>query len=214
MAKITLTFDNGPDPDVTPRVLDTLSKHDVSAVFFVIGSKVVQGPGLDLVRRVAKEGHWVGNHTWSHETPFGELEDPQDAIAEISRTQEVIQALSHSDKFFRPFGGGGFLDRRLLNSQAVDFLCQEAYTCVTWNNVPRDWERPDQWVRPALETLSKQRWSVLVVHDFVRPSMDHLSEFIDRAKDLGNNFVLGFPEECVPIKRGRIMADLKDWMPQ
>jgi peptidoglycan-N-acetylglucosamine deacetylase len=214
MAKITLTFDNGPDPDVTPRVLDCLASYGIRAVFFVIGSKVVEDQELGLIHRMINEGHWVGNHTWSHSTPFGELEEPEEAVVEVSRTQSVIQPFSHPDKFFRPFGGGGFLDRRLLNAPVIDYLCREHYSCVIWNNVPRDWERPDDWVRPALEAASKQPWSVLVVHDFVSRSMDHLPEFIDRATAEGYEFVLGFPDSCVPIKRGQVLADLSDWMPQ
>jgi peptidoglycan-N-acetylglucosamine deacetylase len=213
MSKITLTFDNGPDAKVTPVVLDMLASRDIQAVFFVIGSKVIDGDNLQLLHRMQVEGHWIGNHTWSHGTPFGELADPNESIAEIAMTQEAIEPFSHVDRFFRPFGGGGFLDRRLLNHKAVDYLCREGYSCIIWNNVPRDWERPDAWVTPALQTAGKQPWSVLVVHDFVSRSMAHLPEFIDRALEAGHEFVLGFPDDCVPIRRGVVKSNLEGWMP-
>lgn len=213
MAKITLTFDNGPDPEVTPLVLNVLASLDIRAVFFVIGSKVIDGDNLQLLHCMRADGHWVGNHTWSHGIPFGELADPNEAISEIAKTQEVIEPFSHSDRFFRPFGGGGFLDRRLLNRIAVDYLCREAYSCVIWNNVPRDWERPDSWVTPALQAASEQSWSVLVVHDFVSRSMVHLPEFIERALEQGHEFALGFPDDCTPIRQGRVQTNLEGWMP-
>ncbi|MBA5790293.1 polysaccharide deacetylase family protein, partial [Escherichia coli] len=62
--RIALTFDDGPSASVTPGVLDTLKRYDVKATFFVLGSSVVQNPGL--VKRELDEGHQVGSHSWDH----------------------------------------------------------------------------------------------------------------------------------------------------
>lgn len=214
MARVTLTFDNGPDTSVTPFVLETLQKRGLTATFFVIGSKAATDDNMDIVRRAFHEGHWIGNHTYSHGTPFGELEDPQDAVREIRDTAAVLGSIAGSEKLFRPFGGGGHLDHRLLNRCAVEHLVSQEYTCVIWNNVPRDWERPDAWTRPALETVRDQRWSVIVLHDFVPVAMRHLPDFLDRLLDEGHQIVQSFPSDCTPIQRGRITVEsLQEWMP-
>ena len=62
-----------------------------------------------------REGHWIGNHTWTHSVPLGLLEDARAIGDEIRGTQEEIGALTHPHRFFRPFGQGGNLDERLLN---------------------------------------------------------------------------------------------------
>ena len=71
MRKITLTFDNGPDPAVTPHVLATLARHGIRSTFFVIGEKVAVRENRALAERAHAEGHAIGNHTWSHSLPFG-----------------------------------------------------------------------------------------------------------------------------------------------
>ena len=73
MAQVTLTFDNGPDSQATPLVLDCLARQGVKSTFFVLGQKVSTPAGLDLARRASREGHWIGNHTWSHGDRLGDL---------------------------------------------------------------------------------------------------------------------------------------------
>ena len=72
MKQLTLSFDNGPDPAVTPLVLDTLARHDIRSTFFVIGNKLVDPAARACADRAAAEGHWIGNHTWTHSSPLGE----------------------------------------------------------------------------------------------------------------------------------------------
>ena len=62
--RIALTFDDGPDPRTTPRILDSLREQDLEATFFVLGRHVKKSPGL--LRRIVKEGHTIGNHTYNH----------------------------------------------------------------------------------------------------------------------------------------------------
>ena len=66
MFDLTLSFDNGPTPDVTPHVLDVLGRRGVKSTFFVIGEKLVRPANRALAERAHAEGHWVGNNTWSH----------------------------------------------------------------------------------------------------------------------------------------------------
>src|SRR5262245_38448249 len=143
MSTITLTFDNGPEPDVTPGVLDTLARHGLKATFFVIGEKLAMPGRRALSERAVAEGHWIGNHTWTHSVPLGQRADGDGAQAEIGRTQAEIGALAHRDRLFRPFGGGGHIGKLLLNRPAVAHLARGAYTCVLWNAIPRDFADPD-----------------------------------------------------------------------
>ena len=87
---VALTFDDGPDPRWTPRVLDLLARHGARATFYVVGSRAQRHP--DLLRRVVDAGHELGNHSWSH-TDLATA--PREVVrAELTRTAEVVQDLT------------------------------------------------------------------------------------------------------------------------
>src|SRR5947209_7218582 len=73
---VTLTFDNGPAPGTTERVLDVLGERDLKATFFVVGSMLHRPGARELADRAVAEGHWVGNHSMTHATPLGHEPDP------------------------------------------------------------------------------------------------------------------------------------------
>ena len=77
MPKVTLSLDNGLDPDVTPGVLETLARHGLKSTLFVIGEKAATPEGRALMERAHAEGHWIGNHTYTHSIPLGEDTDPE-----------------------------------------------------------------------------------------------------------------------------------------
>lgn len=206
MFDLTLTFDNGPEPGVTETVLDTLARHGARATFFVLGRKLATPEGRKLAERAHAEGHWIGNHTWNHKTPLGLVADPEEARAEIARTQAELGALAHPHRYFRPFGGGGNLDERLLSQAALDYLVQERFTCVLWNSIPRDWEDIDGWAARAHAQFSLQPWSLTVLHDLPTGAMRHLDRFLGEVKQSGGRFRQDFPPECVPLLDGRIVA--------
>ena len=205
---VTLTFDNGPEPAVTPRVLDVLAERGIRTTFFVVGRKLAAAGGRRLTERARAEGHWVGNHTFSHDVPFGEMTDAGQVRREIEETQSVLGDLAHPDRLFRPVGGGGNLDERLLTPEAVETLVEGRYTCVLWTAVPRDWEDPHGWVDRAIEMCAGREESLLVLHDLPGGAMDHLERFLDRAAGAGLRFRQDFPEECVPIRRGELVRPL------
>src|SRR5215210_3702844 len=132
---VTLTFDNGPEPAVTPRVLDILGNAGILATFFVLGSKLAEPERRGIAKRAFAEGHWIGNHTKTHTVPLGRVTDSATVITEIVETQSMIDELSHPDRLFRPFGGGGELGPHLLNAAAVEVLKNEKMTCVLWNAI-------------------------------------------------------------------------------
>lgn len=97
---ILLTFDDGPDPDITPRVLDVLDKHGHRAIFFVIGSKAEAHP--ELVREIVRRGHMVGNHTYRH-SPWANFLGTRHLLADIGRTDRIIEsACGVRPVLFRP----------------------------------------------------------------------------------------------------------------
>jgi peptidoglycan/xylan/chitin deacetylase (PgdA/CDA1 family) len=97
--RIALTFDDGPADPHTLKILDILNEHEVKATFFMVGKKVKSLP--HIARRVAEEGHTIGNHTYKHHGQF--LATPSMANAEIKRTENIIREItSVSTKFFRP----------------------------------------------------------------------------------------------------------------
>jgi peptidoglycan/xylan/chitin deacetylase (PgdA/CDA1 family) len=206
--KVTLTFDNGPS-ETTPGVLDALARRGVRATFFVLGRQLARPALASLARGAHASGHRIGNHSYNHRTPFGELADPRQAIAEIEETQTLIGDLAGEELFFRPFGGGGHIDRHLLNADAVRTLTHGGYTVALWTSVPRDWEDPHGWVDRALADCRARDWSVVVLHDLPSGAMDRLGDFLDALIAEGAEFSQAFPPDVTPIVRGQVTLPLK-----
>lgn len=208
MAKydVTLTFDNGPTPGVTSRVLEVLARHGVRATFFVLGSRLSDPEGWRVCEKAHGEGHWIGNHSWSHPAPFGACRDRRQVESQILRTERLLSPLARPERLFRPPGDGGRLDNRLLSEAAIRLMREQAITCVLWNVVPRDWEQPDRWVDRAIDMCVRRPWSLVVLHDTGTGAMDRLSGYLDRVRETGGGFRQDFPPECVPIRKGRIVG--------
>ena len=207
---VTLSFDNGPEPEVTPHVLDTLAKHSVKASFFVMGRKAVTAEGRTLIARASAEGHWIGNHTYSHTQPLGEL-DRASALREFERAEESLAWLDQRPRLFRLYGRAGKLGRHLLHPAVVEKLVAGRYSTVLWNCVPRDWLDPDGWVPTALRQCSAKDWSLVVLHDQPSGAMKHLDGFLTALKESKVPIVQEYPDDCVPIREGRIVGPLDSW---
>jgi peptidoglycan/xylan/chitin deacetylase (PgdA/CDA1 family) len=130
--ELALTFDDGPNAAWTPRLLDTLAKHEVQATFFLLGSRAEAEP--ELVRRIAADGHKIGNHSWSHlnlaRTRASRVRE------ELSRTKAVLEQIAGAEvRFFRPPYGA----RR----PAVFRIAREmGLEPVLWNAMTSDWSEP------------------------------------------------------------------------
>lgn len=209
---VTLSFDNGPEPGVTPAVLGALAKADIRATFFVLGHKLAMPGYRKLSEQAAADGHWIGNHTYTHATPLGLCAAPDTAEAEIGRTEALIGGLAHPDRYFRPFGGGGRLGPHLLSRPVVRHLEAGGYTCVLWNAIPRDWAEPHAWVATALEQCRSQPWTLLVLHDLPTGAMAQLDRFIGSVRDTGGRFRQDFPPACTPMRRGKVVMPLEPYV--
>jgi peptidoglycan/xylan/chitin deacetylase (PgdA/CDA1 family) len=211
---LTLSFDNGPTPDVTPFVLNVLARRGVKSTFFVIGEKL--GRHRALAERAHAEGHWIGNHTWSHSLPFG-LMTPDAAKSEFDRTHAAIGPLVHPHRYFRPYGQGGNLDNRLLSRDVVAHLANQRATIVLWSALPRDWQDPDGWVERALGQVGAQAsgvqpWSLMVLHDLPTGAMRHLDRFLELIGEGGGRIRQDFPPDCMPMIDGTIMQPLDRYL--
>ena len=217
MKRLTLTFDNGPDPDCTPAVLDRLREREVPATFFVCGlgnrlhpaMRAERKEGRRILERAHAEGHWIGNHTLTHTVELGTTRDPEVIEREIGGNDEILGALNEH-KLFRPYMGGGILGTRTWSPEAVEYLCERGYTAVLFNCVPRDWEDPAGWPDVALGEMEALDWTVLIVHDVARyGGMEELGRFLDQAIARGVEIVQDFPDDCVPIREGRAMTSFE-----
>jgi peptidoglycan/xylan/chitin deacetylase (PgdA/CDA1 family) len=208
--KLTLSFDNGPDPVVTPGVLDVLDRHGVSAHFFVLGQLVATPAGRSLVERTVAAGHRIGNHSYTHAVPLGDDPRPDAVAREIEATEALLAPFVRGAPSFRPFGGGGVLGPHLLSPEAAAHLQHRGYTCVLWNSVPRDWVDPATWPATALADLDRRPHTLLVLHDIVGACLDQLDAFLRAAMSRGHEITNELPAECVPIRAGAVVGDLRD----
>ena len=206
---LTFTFDNGPVPGATDKVLDFLAARSIKAIFFVVGSHLRTPDGRRLAERAHAEGHWIGNHTYGHGEPLGVSGSRRRVEHEIGETQRLLGPLAHPQRLFRP-NGRGALGPHLLSRHAVDYLVEHRFTVATWNNVPRDWQEPKRnWLERALASLAASSWSVLVLHDeHIAGMMDTLSEFHRRIVEADIEIVQDLPASCMPIRNGTITAHL------
>ncbi len=161
---IALTFDDGPNPVTTPKILDLLAANEVKSTFFVIGKRMDQYP--DVVRREAKEGHEVANHTYSH-LYLNQRISKQRLAEELARTEEQIVKLTgkHSS-WFRPPGG-------FFNDSVIRTAREHGYTMVlwSWHQDTKDWSSPG--TRKIVDRVlnNVRNGDIILFHDHVAGSM-------------------------------------------
>ncbi|HEV7642640.1 MAG TPA: glycosyltransferase [Pyrinomonadaceae bacterium] len=173
--KIALTFDDGPDAEWTPKILDILKQENVKATFFIVGENGQANP--DLVRRIFNEGHAVGNHSFTHPN-LGDVPDTVTDL-ELNATQRLIESLTgHSTRLFRaPYFGDA--EPRTPDEVQPTVVSQNlGYITVGLHLDPDDWKltddqgrvrTADDMVRAALDaaavTNPEERGSVMLLHD-------------------------------------------------
>jgi peptidoglycan/xylan/chitin deacetylase (PgdA/CDA1 family) len=159
--ELALTFDDGPNPAWTPKLLDVLARHGVHATFFMLGSRAQAQPAL--VRRMASEGHLLGNHSWDH--PNLAYTGTAKVVEELRKTKDAIeQAAGVEVRYFRPpFGARRPAVFRIARRLGM--------TTVLWNAMTSDWS--EQSVDKIVDALSakidghqRRGWATtIVLHD-------------------------------------------------
>jgi peptidoglycan/xylan/chitin deacetylase (PgdA/CDA1 family) len=210
--KVSLTFDNGPHPEVTPHVLDTLERYAARATFFVLGKNLQDGAARALAERAWRSGHRIGNHSYNHAMPFGLLERPAEGVAEVLATDALLGEMRGSEPLFRPFGRAQ-IGPHLMNRATWQALAERRFTCVLWHYVAREREMPDSWMEPALQACRERPWSVIVMHDLPTGAMRNLARFLDLLRAAGAELTQDFPEDCTPLRCGQPIGRSDHLMP-
>jgi peptidoglycan/xylan/chitin deacetylase (PgdA/CDA1 family) len=165
---VALTFDDGPDPVQTPKILDLLAKYHVTATFCLIGVNVRAHP--ELVRRIVAGGHTICNHTWKHSETLGK-QSPAAIRADLQRTNNAIHAAAPTAKikYVRAAGGN-------FTPAFVTVAADMGMTSVYWQVDPRDWVHPAGESSAAhrarvVATVQKsvRKGSIVLSHDYGQP---------------------------------------------
>jgi peptidoglycan/xylan/chitin deacetylase (PgdA/CDA1 family) len=153
--QLALTYDDGPNDPHTLRLLEVLAKHDVRATFFLIGRYVQQRP--DIAREVAKAGHAIGNHTFSH--PLLIFKPASEIRAQMETCERVLNdAVGEHSKLFRPPFGG----RRPAVFRIARQLGLEP---VMWNVTGYDWNAPSAELIERRVSSRVRGGDVILLHD-------------------------------------------------
>lgn len=152
---IALTFDDGPHPTNTSKLLDVLAKYDAKATFFIVGEQAEKYP--DIVRRQFEEGHELANHTFTHTYNAS----VQQLEGELQKTSTLLQEITGlTPKLFRPVGGS-------YNEEIIDMAASKGYRVImwSWHQDSEDWKRPG--VEKIIQKVLKQptRGDVVLFHD-------------------------------------------------
>lgn len=173
--KIALTFDDGPHPILTPKILDILGKYQIKATFFLVGENVNNYP--DIVEQILAAGHEIGNHTHSHDhINAQEIEACERAIYELTEYQT---------KLFRP--PQGFVDESVKHA-----TLSLGYDIILWSIDTRDWDHnpPQKICDLVINEVSSG--SIILMHDYIghsSPTPKALELFIPSVIALGYHFV-------------------------
>ena len=187
---ISLTFDDGPDPVQTPKILALLDKYQVKATFCLVGQNVQKHP--EIVREIVAAGHTLCNHTWNHSLTIGK-DQPAAIQADLARTSAAIQAAAPGAPipFFRA-PGGNFTDR------LVSVAKSNGMTSLYWAVDPRDWDHPtgeddSAHIARVIAEIHKsvQPGSIILSHDFNQP--DTIEAYGKLLPWLTANFTLTIP---------------------
>lgn len=174
--KIALTFDDGPHPEYTPKLLEGLKKRNVKCTFFLLGENAEMYP--DVVKQISEEGHLIGNHTYTH-VQLTTLSNEM-AKKELETTDEVISKITGKNvEYVRPPFGSWNKESTMMDS----------YIVVLWNVDSRDWvlKNRECIVRNTLPAVKDR--SVILMHDSYQTSVDAAFDIIDSLQKEGYEFV-------------------------
>lgn len=178
---VALTFDDGPHPEQTPRLLDLLAERGVVATFYLIGANARQHP--DIVRRTYDEGHEIGNHTWSHR--FLTTQTTRSIVEELRSTDEVIfEIIGERPATLRPPYGA--TTKSLAALTAHEF----GYETVLWSVDSKDYM--DGATRDSVTervTGQTRAGSIVLLHDPLPETLAAMSETLDRMTGRGFRYV-------------------------
>lgn len=174
--RVALTFDDGPHPVYTKRLLDGLQSRGIRATFFVVGENI--SGSEELIRRMADEGHVIGNHTYSH-IKLSVITDAE-ACGEVQKTDALVRALTGSGtEFIRPPFG----------SWKKTLECELEMIPVLWDVDPLDWTTKNTGVIVQRVLEDVEPGDIILLHDFYGSSVDAALEIADQLLAQGYELV-------------------------
>ena len=181
--KIYLTFDAGYENGCTAPILDALAKHNVRAAFFVVGNYLEQNP--ELVRRMVREGHIVGNHTYHH-YDMSKLSDETSFNEELTSLEALYREVTGLDmeKYYRPPQG-------IYSEKNLEMAQKLGYRTVFWSLAYVDWYQNDQPTdEQAYDKLLPRihPGAVVLLHSTSQTNARILDDLLTKWEDMGYSF--------------------------
>ncbi len=174
---VALTFDDGPHPEHTRRLMDGLAAREVPATFFLVGERLAGNEGL--VREMAVQGHQIGVHTWDH-VMLDEEVSAQEFLAQMLRVRQGVKdILGEGDYWLRPPYG----------IMAPELQKLEEGPLIIWSVDPEDWKdrNKERIVSYVLERV--RDGDIILMHDMFASSVDAALEIVDELQNRGYCFV-------------------------
>jgi len=173
---IALTFDDGPNATLTPKLLDLLAARHLKATFFVVGQNAADHP--EILKRAVREGHEIGNHSWSHPN-LGKMSD--DAVRrELQKTEDaIVAAIGKKPVLMRPPYGS-------ITARQKKWIHEEfGYRIILWDVDPLDWKRPGPSVVTARILKETKTGSIVLSHDIHPPTIEAMPATFDQLMKKG-----------------------------
>ncbi|WP_410986641.1 polysaccharide deacetylase family protein [Bacillus paranthracis] len=173
---VALTFDDGPHPVFTPKILDILAKYNAKATFFVAGNKVKRFPAI--LKRQVKEAHEIANHTYNH--IYDKNITATKLTSELNQTDEIIKRITgYKPTLYRPVGG-------LHNNLIINTAIQNGKLVILWS-----WHQdPQDWRSPAASKISKyitkgvKPGNIILLHDWNGSEFSKISQTVEALESI------------------------------
>ena len=177
---IALTFDDGPDRKLTPRLLDLLAQHHIHATFFVVGENAAQYP--EILQRAVREGHEIGNHSWSHPN-FAKMSE-ESVRSQVGRTEQaIVNATGVRPTLLRPPYGS-------ITARQKHWLHDElGYEIILWDVDPLDWKNPGPSVVTNRILKETRAGSIVLSHDIHAQTIEAMPQTLRELEERGFKFV-------------------------
>jgi len=177
---VAMTFDDGPHPSLTPKLLDILKERNIKCTFFLIGQNVKAYP--QIVRRILAEGHEIGAHTYTH-CSLTSRSDAQ-IRSELQRSEEVLMAAAnYRPQLVRPPYGA--INTRIKQLMFTEF----GYSTIMWSVDPQDWRRPGVSVVTSRLVNGQHPGAIMLAHDIHPPTIQAMPGMFDQMLAKGYQFV-------------------------
>lgn len=174
--RIALTFDDGPHPVFTPRLLDGLKERGVHATFFLIGKNIVGNE--EIVKRMKEEGHLIGNHTYNHVQ-----------LTKISADKACEEIINTNDLICEVTGSGTEFIRPPFGSWNDNLECGIELIPILWSVDPLDWktESASAVVNRVVKNIKEN--DIILLHDYYASSVEAALQIVDILQEKGYEFV-------------------------